>query len=161
SDADWEAVRRGVKGPAGVVEEVVSRLLGHTEITPSALERHAAVCLSYLIATQQLELRFVLMPAGMYHKKQWLIRCGDHRVAVHGSGNTTVPGLFINGEQMTVERDWTDGDVAARRIGQLFEQFDTDWQNRRRNALTISADAAVRLLIDHCLRGDRRAPPTV
>ncbi len=163
SEEDWDALRRGVRDPANVVKETVSRILNGDDITATALERHTAACLSYLIAANRIEIRFVLMPRGMYHKKQWLIRCGVDRLAVHGSGNTTVPGLFVNGEQMSIDRDWVDGERAHRRVSQLCEQFELDWEGRRPNAVTVSADAAVHLVLDHALRGEARSAtgPTV
>ena len=65
---------------------------------------HVVDCLSYLIAIGAIQLRCVLMDQGMFHKKLWIIRSHDVRLAVHGSGNLTARGLFVNGEQMTVDR---------------------------------------------------------
>jgi superfamily II DNA or RNA helicase len=148
SDEDWSALDRGVRSPEAVVADAISRLLSEGNITPSALQQHAADCLSYLVATGRLEFRFVLMPLGMYHKKQWLIKSGDATVAVHGSGNATVGGLFVNGEQMSVDRDWADGDRAARKVDMLRGQFERDWAGQRPNCITITASAAVELLLD-------------
>jgi hypothetical protein len=97
SDDDWDALSRGVEAPEVVASAAVGRLLHEGEVTASALQQHAADCMSYLVAAGRLHVRFVLMPRGMYHKKQWVIQSGDATVAVHGSGNATVGGLFVNG----------------------------------------------------------------
>jgi superfamily II DNA or RNA helicase len=100
-----------------------------------------------LVATDRLEVRFVLMPRGMYHKKQWLIRCGAASLAVHGSGNATIGGLFVNGEQMSIDRSWADGERAARKVEMLLDRFERDWRGERPNSITVTAPAAVQLLL--------------
>lgn len=147
SEGDWDALNRGVSSPDAVVSGAVGRLLAEGEITPSALRQHAADCMSYLLATERLEVRFVLMPRGMYHKKQWLIRCGAASLAVHGSGNATIGGLFVNGEQMSIDRDWADGGRVARKVEMLFDRFERDWLGERPNCITVTAPAAIQLLI--------------
>lgn len=147
SEEDWAALDRGVKTPDAVVADAIGRLLREGHLPPSALEQHSAECLSYLVATGRLEFRFVLMPRGMYHKKQWLIRAGGATIAVHGSGNATVGGLFVNGEQMSIDRDWADGDRAAMKVQMLRDQFERDWNGERPNSITITASTAVELLL--------------
>lgn len=161
ADEDWDAIRRGVREPEQTVRDVVERLLLEASVSAAALEHHTLDCLAFLVASQHIEIRFVLQPRGMYHKKQWLIRCGDERLAIHGSGNTTLPGLFVNGEQMSIERGWADGARAERRITQLWEQFDRDWTGRRPNAITVGADSAVALLGALVPDSSDRRAPTV
>lgn len=148
SDEDLSALDRGVRTPEAVVTDAIERLLSEGQVTASALQQHAADCLSYLVATARIQFRFVLMPRGMYHKKQWLIKADGATVAVHGSGNATIGGLFVNGEQMSIDRDWADGDRAARKVEILREQFERDWNGQRLNCITITASSAVELLLD-------------
>ena len=105
-------------------------------------------------------MRFVLMPQGMYHKKQWLIRSADATLAVHGSGNATIGGLFVNGEQMSIGRDWRDGDWVCQTVRLLREQFERDWSGKRRHCITVTASSAVQLLLrpDGDLTTGRIAP---
>ena len=154
SELDWSAINRGVRAPEAVVTDAVDRLLVDGNITPSALEEHAAECLSYLVAASQLEFRFVLMPRGMYHKKLWLISSRNSTLAVHGSGNATIGGMFVNGEQMSIDRDWADGARAARKVQMLRGQFERDWCGENSDRLTVSAAAAVDLLLKHAHGGD-------
>lgn len=160
---DWEAVRRGTREPDQVVHEVFSRLLNCGEVTRTALELHTSACLSYLLALQRIEIRFVLMPSGMFHKKQWLFSDGRYRIAVHGSGNTTLPGLFVNGEQMSIDREWLDGERAMERTALLFDRYEHDWEGRRPGCVTISSAGAVALLAGLASGGEIEAGhgPTV
>ncbi|WP_322773851.1 DEAD/DEAH box helicase family protein [Synechococcus sp. CBW1107] len=139
----------------------MNHLLNRGEVTRTALERHASACLSYLLAVKRIEIRFVLMPAGMFHKKQWLFSDGHYRMAVHGSGNTTLPGLFVNGEQMSIDREWVDGERAQQRIAVLFEGYERDWESRRVGCVTVNAASAVSLLAGLAVGDDttqQRAP---
>ena len=105
------------KSPEDVVDEAMRTLLTDARLSSSAVVHHTLDCLSYLVAAERLEVRFVLMRQGMYHKKLWLFSDGTHWAAVHGSGNATARGLLVNGEQMTVDKPWSDGACvgAARR----------------------------------------------
>lgn len=161
SELDWDAITRGTKDPVAVVTDVVERILENGPVTKTALESHAVDCLAYLIATDRLEIRFVLMPTGMFHKKQWLISQDTARLAVHGSGNATIGGLFVNGEQMSVDRDWCDGETAIRKLDILWHSFENDWNNTDPATITVTAEAAVDLLIPPAVRDPNSRPPTV
>lgn len=161
SAQDWDAVSRATKAPEMVVADVVERILRNGPVTTSALQKHATECLAYLLATDRLAIRFVLMPIGMFHKKQWLISHNEHRVAIHGSGNATVGGLFVNGEQMSISRGWCDGPVASRALDLLWEDFEADWNGSDAYAVTIEASSAVDLLIPPADRSPSAQPPTL
>jgi superfamily II DNA or RNA helicase len=154
SNDDWSAINRGLRAPETVVTEAIGRLLSDGNITPSALEEHSAECLSYLVASSKLEFRFVLMPLGMYHKKLWLISSANSTLAVHGSGNATLGGMFVNGEQMSIDRNWDDGPRAARKVQMLHDQFERDWSGENPDRLTVSAATAVELLLKHAKHDD-------
>lgn len=139
SKADHDAIERGVKSPELVLAEATDRLFHDARLSESALVQHTLDCLAYLVAAGRLELRFVLMQTGMYHKKQWLFRSGDDWAAVHGSGNATARGLLVNGEQMTLDRPWMDGESPAKRVERLVEQWDRQWDNRHAYSLTLTA----------------------
>ena len=79
-------------------------------MSESAVERHTVETLAYLVASDRLQMRVVLMEQGMYHNKIWLLRSGGQWLAVHGSGNATERGLLVNGEQMSIDRAWIDGE---------------------------------------------------
>ncbi|WP_419945072.1 DEAD/DEAH box helicase family protein [Candidatus Poriferisodalis sp.] len=159
TDDDLVAVQRGSREPEAVVCEAIERTLATPggDLIPSALAQHASDCLGYMVARGQAELRFVLMRAGMFHPKQWLLRHGDDWLAVHGSGNVTHSGLFVNGEQMSVDRNWCDGPQAAKRISKMVRTFEEYWSNQRDRTLTISAPQAAELITS---LGSTSKPPT-
>lgn len=144
SNDDRDAIQRAVTTPEAVVEDVVARLLDDARLSESALVQHTLDCLAFLVASDRLQLRFVLMPDGMYHKKKWLLREGEDWLAVHGSANATLPGLLSNGEQMTVDRAWADGEVAADRVRRLVRQWERQWNNEHPQSLTVTAAQGLR-----------------
>ena len=154
SAEDRKAVETGVATPQRAIEAFSLDLLSDAR---STLARHAADCLAYLVARDRLQIRFVLMPSGMYHKKKWLLREGTNWAAIHGSGNATARGLLVNGEQMTIDRPWMDGESSRTRVGRLVRQFDRQWENRHEESLTIEPKQMLRLLLE---RTEKLPPPT-
>ena len=154
SAEDRKAVETGVTTPERAIEAFSLELLSDTGTT---LARHAADCLAYLVARDRLQIRFVLMPSGMYHKKKWLLREGTNWAAIHGSGNATACGLLVNGEQMTIDRPWMDGESSRTRVDRLVRQFDRQWGNRHEESLTIEPKQMLRLLLE---RTEKLPPPT-
>ena len=144
SPDDREAIKRGLTTEQAVIDRLAEEICGEAGLTESALVDHTRDCFAYLIGVGRLELRFVLMESGMYHKKQWLIREGDDWIAVHGSGNATSRGLLVNGEQMTVDKAWSDGPAARRRVGKLVEQWQRQWEDEHPRSLTLTASAGLR-----------------
>ena len=141
---DRAAITKGVTTEQDFVDRLAEEIFEDGTLSESALVEHTRECFAYLIAVQRLELRFVLMEGGIYHKKQWLFREGDAWLAVHGSGNATSRGLLVNGEQMTVDRAWRDGTVAERRVAKLVEQWRRQWEDEHPRSLTLSASAGLR-----------------
>ena len=152
---DESAIREGTESPQSVIDRVSAQLLEGSALSPSAVVRHAAACLSFLLASGRLELRFVLMDAGMYHKKYWIFEDDDDVVVVHGSGNVTGRGLLVNGEQMAVERTWT-GAPSKLRVRRLQETWQAEWQNQRERSITVEPLAALQVL----KRMESRQAPT-
>lgn len=143
SPEDWAAIKKGVTTEQALVDQLATDIFGEGGLSESALVEHTKECFAYLIAAQRLELRFVLMESGIYHKKQWLIREDKVWVAVHGSGNATSRGLLVNGEQMTVDRAWADGSAAKHRVEKLVTQWQRQWDSKHPRSLTLSASAGL------------------
>ena len=143
SPEDRAAIKKGVTTEQDVVDMLAEEIFEGGTLSESALVEHTRECFAYLIAVQRLELRFVLMEGGIYHKKQWLIREGDAWIAVHGSGNATSRGLLVNGEQMTVDRAWCDGAAAEQRVAKLVAQWRRQWEDEHPRSLTLSASAGL------------------
>ena len=146
SEEDREAIRRGNREPAVVLEEALERLFTAARLSDSAVQRHTVDTLAYLVASGRLRLRVVLMERGIYHKKIWLFRAGHEWLAVHGSGNATERGLLVNGEQMSIDRAWQDGPRSEARVQIFLEQWDRQWENRHPTALTVEVSQALEIL---------------
>lgn len=159
SSEDRAAIETGVTGAESVMNAAAIELLLEARRFGNATDAHCLSCLSYLVASQRLDIRFVLMDAGMYHKKKWLLQQGDDWLAVHGSGNATHRGLLVNGEQMTIDRAWKDGDAARQRVDIFVNQFVRQWKNRSEGSLTVPAHQALDFLRRHARSGD--GVPTV
>ena len=160
SSEDRAAIEAGFANAESVMNAAVIELLIEAERSGGATDTHCLDCLSYLVALERLEIRFVLMDAGMYHKKKWLLRQGNDWLAVHGSGNATHRGLLVNGEQMTIDRAWKDGAAARERVDILVSQFVRQWRNESEGALTVPAHQALDFLRKHA-RSGRDDVPTV
>lgn len=156
SREDRDAIERGLRDPAAVIDSFMIELLREPN---DALGAHAADCLAYLVANDTLDIRCVLMSRGMFHKKLWLLSDSTVMVAIHGSGNLTTRGLLVNGEQMTVDRPWMDGDSASQRVDDLAASFELEWNNKKPDRLTISPEQLLDLLRDRA--ETRQHVPTV
>lgn len=157
---DREAIGKGLRDPGEALNDFVIQLLVEADHGSADLPRHCQQCLSFLVASNRLDLRFVLMDSGMYHKKQWLLRDGGAWLAVHGSGNATLRGLLLNGEQMTIDRTWRDGPAAETRVSRFLEQFERQWQGLVPHSLTVQAEPTLAFLADRHTQG-LTEPPSV
>ena len=156
SKEDREAIHRGVSAPEEVLNSALEQLFEGAFLSSSAVERHSVETLAYLVASGRLRTRVVLMQQGMYHKKLWLFRSGEKWLAVHGSGNATERGLLMNGEQMSIERAWLDGERSESRVALFLSQWEDQWTNRAPGSLTVDVDRALTFL-----RGRAKSdPPT-
>jgi superfamily II DNA or RNA helicase len=146
SDEDREAIRRGTREPKLVLDDALARLFEAARLSDSAIERHTVETLAYLVASNRLRIRVVLMERGMYHKKIWLFRSNGEWLAVHGSGNATERGLLVNGEQMSIDRAWLDGKQSERRVQIFLDQWHRHWENRHPTSLTVPVSQALEVL---------------
>jgi superfamily II DNA or RNA helicase/HKD family nuclease len=144
TDEDRDAIDRGLSAPEEVLDSFMLHLIAQADADP--ISAHAADCLAYLVAAGTFDIRCVLMERGMFHKKSWTIYANTLRLGVHGSGNLTTRGLLVNGEQMTIDRPWRDGDAAAQRVEQLAKSFQEHWENQKPGRLTITPHQLVSLL---------------
>ena len=157
SEEDQDAIRRGVSDPQTVLDQAMDRLFESARLSESAIERHTVETLAFLVASGRLEMRVVLMARGMYHKKIWLFRSGDHWLAVHGSGNATERGLLVNGEQMSIDRAWMDGPRSTERVNMFLERWSRRWDNQDESSLTVEIAGSLKVLRGH----SRLTPPTI
>ena len=153
TQADREAIEKGVKSEAGVVEDSLAALL----VSEEGIVRHTFRCLSYLIARKRLAMKIALMKDAQFHLKAWIVTLGDERLAAHGSGNFTEAGLTKNYEQITVSRSWIDPNQ-EHIVNSLQDRFTALWNRKEPSCRIYDLPAAVedRILRDY--PADR--PPT-
>lgn len=121
---------------------------------------YRAKLLTYLIANNQLELRFavpkkeeemLIIPAeledsptasNLYHVKYGYFKFSDATVAFEGSSNETDSGLHHNFDAIQVFRSWK-GEGDQERIDAVVAEVDADWEghNPYFNFLRLSDDA--------------------
>lgn len=92
--------------------------------------------LAWLIASNQLEIRFALPKhiddAGIFHEKSGIFYFSTgEKVAFEGSANETVSGHSKNYEKVQVFRSWIDGE--QERIADTEEDFDFYWEGKDDN----------------------------
>ena len=146
SEEDQSAICRGIREPQTVLNETIERLFEKARLSESAVERHTVETLAYLVASDRLRMRVVLMERGMYHNKIWLFRSEEEWLAVHGSGNATERGLLVNGEQMSIDRAWMDGEQSETRVNIFLEQWARKWNNQHPTSLTVEVGQALEIL---------------
>lgn len=155
-DADREAVRTALVSPEDVLRRAAETLLEEARLSESALEQHTLDCLSYLLASARLDIRFVLMTdGGMFHPKVWIFHDGRDLLVAHGSSNVTAAGLLFNFEAVSVERSWAGEEAMTRtvRFRALFERL---WSGDDPDTLTVDLSAGLNLA-----RRVPSAPPTI
>ena len=148
-EEDQRAIESGVREPQTVLNRAMERLFEQARLSESAIERHTVETLAYLVASDRLEIRVVLMERGMYHNKIYLLRSGEQWLAVHGSSNATERGLLVNGEQMSVDRAWKDGEQSKKRVEIFRRQWDRRWNNQHPKSLTVEVGQALEVLRDY------------
>lgn len=149
SEEDRDAIQRAINNPEAVAHEAASLLFADARASESAIAAHVLDCLAYLVARDRLQLRFVLMQQGMFHPKVWLFAAGGDTLAVHGSSNATEAGLLYNGETVSVDRPWIDGEAAQTRVANLGDMFSEYWHNKRSHAIAVDPPAGLLLAGDH------------
>jgi len=144
-DADRETLRSARTDPERILREAYERVFTAAQLDPSAIEQHTLDCLGYLLASNRLAVRFVLMPdGGMFHPKVWIFKRDTDLVVVHGSSNVTTAGLLFNFEAVSVERSWAS-DEAHERSVRLAEVFERLWVGEEERTLTLDLSDGIAL----------------
>jgi superfamily II DNA or RNA helicase len=144
SEEDITAISKGVREPREIAERRLAEVLEDTTLAASALARHAAACLGWLLAAGRLELLVAIPRDGKkFHKKIWEFHDGEDYVIVRGSSNATEWAMTGNFEQMDVDTTWDgSGRKIATYVRMLDSYFDPLFQ--RRDLDLYAAPAAVR-----------------
>lgn len=134
SDSEYEAVMEGVSNPVEARSIELSELLLQTNDSKLRL-------LTYLVANQQLEIKFAFTHKGMFHKKIGIFYQDEEVVVFSGSANETLAGLSkYNSEEISVFFNWRDSFIDYGLVE--VNNFNSLWGNNKKRARVISLDSA-------------------
>ncbi len=123
--SDRRAVERGVQMSGEQAAALVAGVFIDGRASATPLARHALDCLSWMIATETLQLRIAVpTPDSNYHPKLWLFDDGENQVLARGSGNATGRGVATGVEHLDVDVSWIP--ESARRVESGVAMLD-DW----------------------------------
>ena len=101
------AIERGVQMSGEQAAALVFEVFIEGRASATPLARHALDCLSWMIATDTLQLRIAVpTPESNYHPKLWLFDDGENQVLARGSGNATGKGVATGVEHLDVDVSW-------------------------------------------------------
>jgi len=128
SQDDQGALQKGLTSEPEVLALRLEEVYGSARVDASALVRHTLECLAFLIASNRLVIKVVLVRGGLFHPKVWLFSDGVDFVAAHGSNNLTGAALTTNVEQVTVSRSWLGADQ-EKVVNRFLGMFHSIWQD--------------------------------
>ena len=97
-------------------------------------------CLSYLIASNRIEVKIVLLKDGIAHEKFGIFTdTMGNKVAFNGSMNLTATGLTRNIESIDCICSWANHE-ATERIQCYQDDFDSIWYEKNNDFIVYSAD---------------------
>ncbi len=119
---DINAIREAISAD----KNLIPLLFPDFNLSEDSLKTKTVEALSFLVATEKLEIRLALQDEGLFHTKCWLFDTNKGKIAIHGSGNATRNGLSTNFEQLTVSRAWLN-DEAESIVKQLEDRYSKIW----------------------------------
>lgn len=133
SDSEYEAVMEGVLNPGKIKSLQLADLLINSE------DRNLRL-LTYMVAKNQLEIKFAFTHKGMFHKKIGIFYQQEQTVVFSGSANETVAGLSrYNSEEISLFFSWRE---SFADYGQVeVNNFNALWNNTKKRAKVIEIDS--------------------
>ena len=123
--SERQAVERGAQMSREQAATLIADVFIDGRVEAAPLVLHALDCLSWMIATEMLQLRIAVpTPDSNYHPKLWLFDDGENRVLARGSGNATGRGVATGVEHLDVDVSWHSD--SARRVESGIAMLD-DW----------------------------------
>lgn len=135
TDDEYEAVLAGTKNKEQESSKKLSELLLDT------LDKKFKI-LTYLIANEQLEIKFAFTHLGMFHKKVGIFYNEDETVVFSGSANETIAGLSkYNSEEISVFFSWKPSfeDYGQSEVN----NFNSLWLNNQKRTKVVSLSSDV------------------
>jgi len=140
NEMDKDAIEKGAKSTPEVLEETFKQYINQSLFEENNIAKFTLECLSYLISTERLMVKFAYVSGGdLFHAKVSIIRDGIDSLVIHGSTNFTQKGLTKNYENARIERTWIS--QSEREVVYEFQsKFERAWfdKEKRLNVFSIS-----------------------
>ncbi|OBU13847.1 restriction endonuclease subunit R [Photobacterium aquimaris] len=134
SDCEYEAVMDGIKNPINFRTDELTNILLESN------DRNLKL-LRYLVAKEQLEIKFAFTHQGMFHKKVGIFYQDDETVVFSGSANETLRGLSkYNSEEIVVFFSW-DQDSFHKYAQIEIDNFNALWSNNKKRTKVVELDS--------------------
>lgn len=133
SDSEYKAVMEGISNPCK------TRSLQLVDLLLESENRNLKL-LTYMVAKEQLEIRFAFTYQGMFHKKIGIFYQQDETVVFSGSANETLAGLSkYNSEEISLFFSWRE---SFADYGQVeIDNFNALWSNTKKRAKVVKIDS--------------------
>lgn len=118
-------------------ESIFEYLIDEREISCQEIISSTIDMLKFLIISNRLDIRIVVMKKGMMHAKIWIFNTMHGKVAIHGSGNATESGVMRNFEQLVLTRNW-ESDNGKSIVTAYANRFSSFWDSKRDDSFTLS-----------------------
>ncbi|MCK9403928.1 MAG: DEAD/DEAH box helicase family protein [Chitinophagaceae bacterium] len=154
SQQDKDAIEKGlVASPDELIEQNIIDDIVRLEKTLSGFDKHFFNCISWLVATQKLEI-MAIVPAhhsqGIVHHKFGIFSDsqGD-RVAFNGSANFSNSAMFWNVESLSCYVSWTNEKMENSRLSYFSSLFGKIWSGSYPAVRSVPIDKIKTALIEH------------
>ncbi|WP_435348679.1 helicase-related protein [Haloarchaeobius sp. HRN-SO-5] len=129
-----------------VIEAVRNRLLDEVSTIDKEFQRDRLATLAWMMQDGLLQIRVAcpvahdrLPDEGIFHKKRLIFRDSEDNILVGvGSPNETAAGFQENIEELTVFRNWNEGQRPL--VERHVESFDTIWNNGQEYIEVVDID---------------------
>ena len=139
-----------------ILKEITSNLSEKLEemLTSQNISNPRLELLSLLIAAGNLEIKFALRRAGMYHEKIGVFRDSENNTVVfQGSANETPHGMVssLNAESISVYKSWEE-DIFKVYGQEFIDGFENLWLNDETEVITIDVPSSTYEKISACAK---------
>ncbi|RUO81073.1 hypothetical protein CWI84_02895 [Idiomarina tyrosinivorans] len=113
-------------------------------ITSESADANRLKILSWLVASNRLEIKFALRRSGMYHEKIGVFQDKEGDIVVfQGSANETVNGFEsnLNAEALSVYPSWDD-QTFQNYGNEYLKGFERLWNNEGTNTVTVGVNSS-------------------
>jgi len=136
SDDEYEAVLLGKN------DQIEKRTKELSDILLDAKDRQLKI-ITYLIANDQLEIKFAFTHLGMFHNKVGVFYKNKEVVVFSGSANETLAGLTsYNSEKIKVFFSWESTSFETYGRSELTD-FEILWENKKKRTRVVSLNSDV------------------